>query len=297
MKPMLACTPKRENIPFPVYASPKIDGIRALVVEGQLVSRTLKPLPNRFVQNTLDNRDWNGLNGLDGEITVGPPNSLNVMQKTTSGIMSADGEPQWNFWIFDLWCIDETYDKRMAFLKDTIRMAKDEWRPDALKNFHFLNSSLLHNLEELAAYESEMINQGYEGVMLRKPDSYYKFGRSTEREFALAKIKKFSDSEATIIGFAPLLKNNNDATVDNLGYTVRSTHRNRKEIIETLGSIRVVNAAGIEFDIGTGFSAQQRKDIWDMKEELIGKTIRYKHFEKGIVDAPRFPVFSGFRED
>ena len=46
-KPMLAGTLENlSDITYPVAISEKIDGIRALMVEGKLVSRTLKSIPN-----------------------------------------------------------------------------------------------------------------------------------------------------------------------------------------------------------------------------------------------------------
>ena len=52
MKPMLAALCEDvTKLRYPVIASPKLDGIRALVIDGQLVSRTLKPIPNRYVQS------------------------------------------------------------------------------------------------------------------------------------------------------------------------------------------------------------------------------------------------------
>jgi DNA ligase-1 len=102
-RPMLAASTKSEDLsrlPFPMLASPKIDGVRALVVDGVLVSRTLKPIPNKHVQALFGRAEYEGL---DGELTVGPSNDHNVMQATMSGVMSEDGEPNvmWN--VFDLW--------------------------------------------------------------------------------------------------------------------------------------------------------------------------------------------------
>ncbi|MEX3614478.1 MAG: hypothetical protein VB141_12185 [Burkholderia gladioli] len=50
-KPMLAATlTKPELIKFPVWASPKIDGIRCVFFGGAAYSRSLKPIPNPVVQ-------------------------------------------------------------------------------------------------------------------------------------------------------------------------------------------------------------------------------------------------------
>ena len=70
-KPMLAETCEdadRAALPFPLYATPKIDGLRCLVIDGVATSRSLKPIPNRFVQSVLGTHL---LDGLDGELVVG----------------------------------------------------------------------------------------------------------------------------------------------------------------------------------------------------------------------------------
>jgi DNA ligase 1 len=46
-KPMLAVDCGDVNaLRFPLFASPKLDGVRAVVMNGGLMSRSLKPIPN-----------------------------------------------------------------------------------------------------------------------------------------------------------------------------------------------------------------------------------------------------------
>jgi DNA ligase-1 len=66
----------------------------------------------------------------------------------------------------------------------------------------------------------------------------------------------------------------------------------------TLGALKVRDVTtGIEFNIGTGYTAAQRAELWAMwlAGTLAGKIAKYKHFEVGVKEAPRFPVFLGFR--
>jgi DNA ligase-1 len=48
--------------------------------------------------------------------------------------------------------------------------------------------------------------------------------------------------------------------------------------------------------VGTGFTADQRADFWSRREQLRGQLVKYKHFPHGVKDAPRHPVFLGFRD-
>jgi len=53
-KPILAgkLTPNTV-LQFPVLASTKLDGIRCCITNGIAVSRTLKPIPNKHIQELL----------------------------------------------------------------------------------------------------------------------------------------------------------------------------------------------------------------------------------------------------
>lgn len=71
-KPTLAVNADFTKIQYPVYASPKLDGIRCSIVDGKALSRTLKQIPNKHIFNQLSTTD---LNGLDGELIIGSPTS------------------------------------------------------------------------------------------------------------------------------------------------------------------------------------------------------------------------------
>ena len=52
-KPMLAATvDDASQVQYPVYASPKFDGVRMLATENQLLSRSLKPIPSYYFRDT-----------------------------------------------------------------------------------------------------------------------------------------------------------------------------------------------------------------------------------------------------
>ena len=291
MKPMLAVEAPK-NIKFPVFASAKLDGIRSVVKDDMAMSRTMKPIPNGFVQDYLGQTLFNGL---DGELTVGPANDKNVMQATTSGVMSREGGPDFTYWVFDFWTDDQMpYGERLSILEHAFKDGALGQYP----RLKLLKQTLIRNKDELLAFETLTLSQGFEGVMIRDTKGIYKFGRSTAREGYLLKVKRFADGEAVVIGVEELLHNANEATTDELGYTRRSSHQDGKVPMGTLGALRVRDVTtGIEFNIGTGYTAAQRAELWGMWQAgtLVGKIAKYKHFEVGVKEAPRFPVFQGFR--
>jgi DNA ligase-1 len=136
--------------------------------------------------------------------------------------------------------------------------------------------------------------------MIRDPHGLYKFGRATAKSGELLKIKRFVDDEAVVVGVEELMHNENEAKTNALGRTERSTAKAGLRGAGTLGKLIVRRQDGVEFGIGTGFTAQQRADLWDHRRRrgpLVGKLVTYKHFANaGVKDAPRFPVFKAFRD-
>ena len=290
LKPMLATDADLDAIPFPVYASPKLDGIRCLIRGGKAVSRSLKLIPNHHTQS-LFGREF--LGGLDGELCVGPPNAKDLMQRTSSGVMKHAGEPDVTFHVFDFWLWKITYQERLDLLLKYRSVLEAEGQ-----HIKVVEQTLIESNECLLKYETAMLAEGYEGVMLRKPDSPYKFGRSTVKEGYLLKVKRFVDGEAVVLGLEELLHNDNELEADNLGYAKRATKQENMIPGNTLGALKVRDAVtGIEFSIGTGFTAEARKLLWEQGASLVGKLVKYKHFAvTGVKDKPRIPVFLGFRD-
>lgn len=277
MKPMLSSEANLKALKFPVLASPKLDGVRALVRDGVVLSRSLKPLPNRHVQMMFGRPE---LEGFDGELILGDPTHPEAYRRTVSAVMSIEGEHAVDFHVFDRW--DRDYPYKEVSLSYWLIIP--------------IYSTPIHNMEELEEYEVAILDKGYEGVMLRDPQSPYKFGRSTAKEGYLLKLKRFADSEAEIIGFEELMHNQNEATLNETGHIERSTKQVGLLPADTLGALIVRDIhSGVEFKIGTGFTAAERKKFWNLRAPLRGALVKYRYFPTGSKEKPRFPSFQGFR--
>lgn len=284
MKPMLA-SPAGELIRLPALLSPKLDGIRCLIIDGVAVGRSLKPLPNKFVQKLFGRPE---LNGLDGELIVGLPTAKDVFQQTSSGIMSIEGEPEVMFHVFDDFTETGGFQRRLHTAQRRIKKAKCCTPVD----HHLVGSA-----DQLNSWEEDYLALGYEGVMLRSLDGPYKHGRSTAKEGYLLKVKRFEDAEARVIGFSELMHNANEAKRNELGHLERSSHKAGKVGKQVLGALLVKDLkTGVEFDIGIGFTAEQRQLLWVQGDNLMGKVVKYKSQPTGVKEKPRFPVFLGFRD-
>lgn len=283
MKPMLAA-PAGAELPFPLLLSPKLDGIRCLVVGGVAVGRSLKPLPNRHVQQLFGRPE---LNGLDGELLVDNPVAKDVFQTTTSGVMSVAGEPNVTFWVFDDYSAPGGFGER--YLRAQRRVA-------AVPHCQLVPHVQVAAADDLSGWEQYYLARGCEGVMLRHPAGPYKHGRSTAKEAWLLKVKRFEDSEAVVLRATELMHNANEAKRNRLGHLERSSHQAGKVGRQRLGALVVRDTAtGVEFELGTGFTDQQRQEFWG--RDLTGLVVKYKFQPTGVKEKPRFPVFLGFRSE
>ena len=94
-KPMLADKCERLHaLNFPLLATPKLDGIRCLKLNGRALTRSFKPVSNRFI------REWIEANlpdGLDGELIV----KGTTFNETAGHVGRESGEPDFTFAVFD----------------------------------------------------------------------------------------------------------------------------------------------------------------------------------------------------
>nr|DAQ82242.1 MAG TPA: DNA ligase [Caudoviricetes sp.] len=288
IKPMLAGTVKHlgELKDFPYLCSRKLDGVRALIIDGKVYSRSLKLIPNKHVQELFGKEEFNGF---DGELIIGAPNAHDVYNRTVSGVMSHDGEPDVHYYIFDLYDQgDDDYEERYRHIINA----------NLPSNIHVVESFNANNVDDVLAFEIIAVEkEKYEGIMLRKVEKPYKFGRSTLKEGGLLKFKRFTDDEAVILAITEKMKNENEAFTNELGATARSLKKEGMVAAGTMGAILVKNTEGVEFEVGTGFTDEQRQYFWDNQDTLIGKTIKYRYQKVGVKEKPRFPSFIGFRDE
>lgn len=301
MKPMLAARPENlKDLSFPLLGSFKLDGIRALVLDGRLVSRRLTGIKNLALQRFYGGEQFNGL---DGELFL--PARFGDFHKG-SGIVRSQSDAdaiKIEFYVFDCFRFpDQPFEKRLRLAEDIVE------RHAAFQLMYPLEHKLLRNLDDLLEYEEQALAKEFEGLCLRHPQGPYKFGRSTMREHWLIKLKRFADAEARIVGFEEQMKNNNIATTDALGKTKRSKHQENMVGKDTLGALVCVGLNGkfknVEFRIAGGSKQEKaiafddafRREVWRNQKRYLGRTITYTYFEPGSKDAPRHAGLLRFRD-
>lgn len=287
-QPMLCARTNEDNIArclknSPLIALPKIDGIRCLIVGGRALSRKFKLIPNNSIRRYLEKKRFEGL---DGELVIG--DGTQPFNINTEGIMRVEGEPSFYYWVFDLHNSPKPYYRRLSDLESY-----------ASSRVTVVPSRIIENVKELLNYESECLDQGYEGLVLRHPQRLYKFGRSTLTEMGMMKLKRFEDSEAKIMDISPLMRNTNPQERNELGKTKRSSRKEGLVEAPTMGSMRCwdpVKKWTFDLGMGPGLTSAERARLWQMKD-IIGKKVKYSWFGPGTLDGPRHPKYLGIRED
>ena len=309
MKPLLADDWVESKLVFPLIGQPKIDGVRALNMTGKFTGRSLKTFGNRSVTSRYSH---SSLIGFDGEVAAESEVHPALCRLTTSALGSHAGEPYILWWLFD-YVTPQTrhlaYDTRLEQLRDRVA---EIWtyQPDLSQNLRVMPSRMINNLSELNAFDEENLLAGYEGTILRDPNAPHKEGRSGKKPI-LWRIKRFVDFEFTAHTILEGEENQNEAQINELGHTFRSSHQENKvangmigAMLGTVASVvkdpttgEVLFEPGTEVKVGAGcLPHDKRKYYFEHQDEFLSKVHKAKFFPKGIKDKPRFPTWQTFRD-
>lgn len=283
VKPNLAEAPKDMSaVTFPKYGSPKLDGIRGLTQSGGVYTRSLKSIPNLALVEKF--KDYQHL---DGEFIFGDPTDPMVYNKTYSAVMRITGSTDGiKFYAFDVLHHSGTFAQRLAELDARTVHA------DVVK----LPQVLINNHVELEAFYTKCLLAGYEGVILRNLDAHYCHGRSTAKSQDMLKCKPFADAEFVVGSVYEAMTNDNEAFVNELGRTDRSTHAENLTPKGMLGGFHA-EWQGKPFNIAPGsLTHPERIHIWDNPEVYKGRIGVYRYMPHGMKDVPRHPRFKGWRD-
>ena len=291
-QPMLAGKAPADltQLRYPVLASPKLDGIRCTILNGVATARSLKPIPNNYVRAMLEGIP----DGVDGELMV--EGGFNACQ---SLFMSHDKEEP-NFWFFAFDWSGVNHARVKVPFELRLRCLTEWSEQYGHNNLHVVEHVEIHNAEDLATYEAKCLADGFEGVMVRDPRGPYKHGRSTTREGFLLKIKQFADEEMTVTSLVEMMHNDNALETNELGLAKRSTSKEGMRPAGVMGVLVGQTEDGATVELGTGFTAEERQVMWNLRETLIGKLVKFKHLPdpggRQPGQRPRHPVYLGFRD-
>lgn len=307
MKPMLASDWDEAKVRFPVFAQPKIDGVRALNMNGTLTGRSLKQHANKHVTSLFSHP---ALIGFDGEMAAQHECHPDLCRLTTSALSTIEGEPYVLWWIFD-YITDETKnllycDRRAIMVNKVCELNKAIPVPGG--QLRVVPSVLVRDMDELLAFDQKCLDMGFEGTIIRDPNGKHKQGRSTVREGGLLRIKRFIDAEIVVTEIIEGEANGNAAQVNELGLQFRSSHQENmipngmvgammgRLLADVVSNGEVLFHSGDIIKVGAGrMSHDDRVRFFKEPHLLLEQIAKFKLFPKGVKDKPRFPTFQSLR--
>lgn len=309
VKPMLASDWDETKIRFPVIAQPKIDGVRAMNLNGVLTGRSLKQHANRYVTEFFSHQS---MIGFDGEMAAQHECHPDLCRLTTSALSTIEGNPFVLWWVFD-YITNEThnlpYSERLSAL--TAKVQEFHLDLPGLTPGHYLRvvpSLLVHTMEGLLEFDQRCLDMGFEGTIIRDPNGKHKQGRSTVKEGGLLRIKRFIEVEVVVTEIIEGEMNGNDAQVNELGLQFRSSHQENMVPNGMVGAMMgrliadVVSGGKVLFrkddivKVGAGrMPHEDRVRFFQNPHLLLGQIVKFKLFPKGVKDKPRFPTFQSLR--
>ena len=274
----------RKKVVFPVGIEPKYDGMRAIIVVnngvGAAYSRGGHELPNvQFIADYIAERVQVPC-FVDGELFGTIWNDTLKYVKTTKNL-TPDKEVYLHnnvkFYAFDIMTLDDFYAGTCELAYRDRRRFLIEWHekfigsdgPVQLVPLHYARS-----FEEIDVLYDKLLFEGYEGVMVKQLSAPYK-GKRTE---GWLKYKPFVSIDCVIVDTLP--------------------GRENTRLEETLGKF-TVQFEDEQFNVGSGFSDEQRDEFWAIRDELLGRYVEVKvnkDFGKKVSKV-NFPVFMRMRPD
>lgn len=305
MKPQLANDAVISAVQYPTILQPKIDGVRALSINGTLTGRSLDPFKGFGITEYWSKPEFKYL---DGEMTLGADaaSSERLCSLTTGALGAFKGVTSMAdvyLHCFD-WLAEPNlpYFQRYEILKDYVEKL-DHPRVKLVPSY------IANNREELDALVSKFFDAGYEGAIIRNPRSRLKEGRPT-KEGQLWRIKGWMDSEMLVTGFTEGQTNTNEAKTNTLGRTERSSAKDGMVPNGMVGSIHgtmigdcfhpitgeKLFADGLPITIGTGtMTDAELLDYFKHPEKLVGHPVKFKHLAHGVKSLPRMGNYISHR--
>lgn len=219
---------------------------------------------------------------LDGEITLldkGDLTSKEQYKETMKIVRTKDPEKHGiKMLVFD-WMPAEDFKKQNCALQYNVRRISLSriFCSHSYKYFELL--PLLYagdDTSRIPEILNEQIANGEEGIMINIYDAPYEFKRTNN----LLKVKKMNDIDLEIIGF----------------------EEGAGRLVGTLGAIIVRYKNNNTVKVGSGFSDEQRKEIWEHQSDWLGAVCAIQYFETSVnstteLESLRFPVFIERRVD
>ena len=263
-EPMLAAKweDRKDEIQYPIYSQPKLDGIRCIVTKDGMWSRNGKPILSApHIRESLEKFFKQNPNLiLDGELYADKfANDFNKIvslvkktKPTTEDLKESAKNIEYH--VYDVPSVDDTFVNRWKELEQlSLNFPKCVKKVET----HIITEEFYVN-----HWYENYIERGYEGQMLRVDARY-----ENKRSKYLLKHKSFLDEEYTILDIVEG-EGNRTGTA---GYMVFET------------------ADGNRFKSNVKGTLEETAEMLKNRKKLIGKEATVKYFNLTPDGVPRFP--------
>lgn len=254
----------------------KLDGVRTIIKNGKYISRNGLEYHN-FSCFDDELTEFNKIYQLlthqtDNVIPDGEMISLNF-QDIMSEVRSDNfDDSNFEYHIFDIVLKDVIFKNRYTILYNIFKYAEqNNIKFNRLKLVeHHLCYPKYQSFDDITQLIDEVCQQGEEGIVLKRLDSFY----IEDDRLNWCKGKKYENLEVAVDGFE---------------YGTGKY----KEMLGALKCYCFINGKKIQFNVGSGFTDQDRIDLM----ENLPQIIEIKYQELSNKNVPRFPVFVKARYD
>lgn len=267
-QPMLAqdYDKRKDKIKFPILSQPKLDGIRCIVKSDGMWTRNGKEIisaPHIYenLKHIFDNQPDLVL---DGELytsnrDVDFNTIISCVRKTKPTQADLELSKQYiEYWMYDMYeGEDLIYASRRGKLL-SLFLTYDI----SILYYKIVETTNVVSFDEINLKLQDYISEGFEGQMLRDPNTPYENKRSN----GLLKHKTFHDEEFEIIGYA-----------EGVG-----------KFSGKLATLKV-DVNGVQVDCTINGTMGYLEELFEIKDSLIGKKATVKYFEKTTDNSLRFP--------
>ena len=267
-QPMLAqdYDKRKDKIKYPILSQPKLDGIRCIIKSDGMWTRNGKEIISaphiyEYLKHIFDNQPDLVLDGelYTSDRDVDFNTIISCVRKTKPTQADLEMSAKYiEFWAYDLYDGEDlTYENRRNLLKE-LESRYNVYYP----LYRVVTTYELPDEKQVMEQLQHYIEQGFEGQILRDPNTPYENKRSN----GLLKHKTFFDEEFDIIGYA-----------EGVG-----------KFSGKLATLKV-DVNGVQVDCTINGTMGYLEELFEIKDSLIGKKATVKYFEKTTDNSLRFP--------
>ena len=266
------------------YIQPKLDGIRCYITKDGMFTRNHKDivsaphifeeLQDFFVANPeviLDGELYNH------ELKANFSKIVSLVRKTKPTEEALEESRE----MVEFHCYD-------CFITDQPNLIFGDRESFRVRNISRKFKSIIHvgsapvNSDDKTQEITQIyLNDGYEGAMLRQDAEY-----QPKRSWYLQKVKTFVDEEFEIVGFVERVSRSRNGVA----------HEEYKTGMLGKFIMKMKDGRTFGAPCGKGYDHKALKELWDNREDYLGKQATVEFFEYTEYGIPRFPKYKHVRD-